>query len=123
MKTYAQTLCLQDDPDKVRKYVEYHQKVWPEVLDGLRSAGIMNMQIFLLGRRLFMYIQTRDDFEPDRDYPKARMANAKSREWNEIMATLQERAPEARPDQWWAPMEMVFDLNWPQHLPKSSTPA
>jgi L-rhamnose mutarotase len=118
LKTYAQTLCLQDDPAKIRKYVEYHQQVWTEVLDGLRSAGIQQMRIFLIGRRMFMYIQTSDDFEPDRDYPKARIANARAREWNEVMGTLQERAPEARPDQWWAPMDMVFDLNWPQHLPR-----
>ena len=118
MKAYGQTLCLQDDPELIRKYVEYHQQVWPEVLAGLRSAGIQEMKIFLLGRRMFMYIETGDDFEPDRDYPKARMANDKSREWNEFMATLQERAPEARPDQWWAPMDLVFDINWPQHLPR-----
>jgi hypothetical protein len=29
------------------------------------------------------------------------------------MATLQARAPEANPDEWWAPMELVFDLDWP----------
>jgi len=31
---------------------------------------------------------------------------------DELMRTLQERAPEAKPDDWWAPMEEVFDLNW-----------
>jgi L-rhamnose mutarotase len=31
------------------------------------------------------------------------------------MRTLQERAPEARPDEWWAEMELVFSMDWPQH--------
>jgi hypothetical protein len=28
------------------------------------------------------------------------------------MRTLQERAPEAKSGEWWAMMELVFDLNW-----------
>jgi hypothetical protein len=31
------------------------------------------------------------------------------------MAELQARAPEADPDEWWAPMDLVFDMDWPQH--------
>jgi hypothetical protein len=26
-----------------------------------------------------------------------------------------ERAPEANQDEWWAPMDLVFDMDWPQH--------
>jgi L-rhamnose mutarotase len=33
-------------------------------------------------------------------------------EWEELMSSLQERAPEAPLDAWWAPMEEVFDLRW-----------
>jgi L-rhamnose mutarotase len=25
------------------------------------------------------------------------------------------RAPEANEDEWWATMDLVFDLEWPQH--------
>jgi hypothetical protein len=28
------------------------------------------------------------------------------------MHTMQERVPEAKPSEWWAMMELVFDLNW-----------
>jgi L-rhamnose mutarotase len=116
MKSYAQTLLLRDDPAKIEEYIRYHAAVWPEVLAQIRAAGIERMQIFLLGRRLFMYIDTADDFEPERDFPKT-MDHPKSQEWNKLMGELQERAPEARPDQWWAPMERVFDTEWPQHKP------
>lgn len=117
MKTYGLTLGLQDDPHKIEEYVRYHRNVWPEVLADLRAVGIQEMKIFLLGRRLFMYLETDDEFEPRRDFPKAQ-ASSRSKEWNQFMATLQERAPEAAPGDWWAPMELVFSMQWPQHLPR-----
>lgn len=116
MKTYALTLCLQDDPRKIEEYQRYHQNVWPEVLADLRAVGIEEMKIFLRGQRMFMYIETADDFDVRRDFPRAQ-ASERSREWNRFMETLQERAPEASPDEWWAPMELVFSMRWPQHLP------
>ena len=65
---------------------------------------------------MFMYVQTAADFAPRRDFPHIN-EDPVSREWNELMATLQQRAPEADPDEWWAPMELVFDTSWPQYAP------
>lgn len=118
MQTFGLTLCLKDDPAKIEMYKDYHQRVWPEVVADLRAIGVREMRIFLRDTRMFMYIETGDDFEPVRDFARVR-ERPRSREWNELMGTLQERAPEATPDEWWAPMELVFDMSWPQHLPKA----
>ena len=114
MKSYGLTLCLQDDPRKIADYKAHHRAVWPGVLARLREVGVHEMKIYLRGTRMFMHIETDDAFEPARDFARVN-EDPVSREWNELMATLQERAPEAGPDEWWAPMELVFDLNWPQH--------
>lgn len=114
MKSYGLTLCLRDDPEAIAAYVRHHQAVWPQVCARIREVGIQTMRIFLRGRRLFMYIETTDDFDLARDFPRVN-EDPVSAEWNRLMATLQERAPEANPDEWWAPMELVFDLGWPQH--------
>lgn len=116
MKTFGLTICLQDDPRKIEAYKRYHAATWPEVLAGLREVGIREMRIFLRGRRMFMYMETDDDFELDVDFKRAQ-AHPRAKEWNELMATFQERAPEANPNEWWAAMELVFDLSWPQHRP------
>ncbi len=113
MKTYGLTICLQDDPAKIESYKEYHLAVWPDVTRKLREAGVHEMRIFLLDRRMFMYIETTDEFVPS-DLVRVNEDPATAK-WNEIMATLQERAPEAAPGDWWAPMELVFDMSWPQH--------
>jgi len=114
MKCYGLTLCLRDDPDAIAAYIQYHQAVWPQVCARIREVGIHTMRIFLRGRRLFMYIETDDAFDLTRDFSRVN-EDPVSAEWNRLMATLQERAPEANPDEWWAPMELVFDLDWPQH--------
>ncbi len=114
MQTYGLTLCLRDDPEKIATYRRYHQAVWPQVTARLRECGIQRMQIFLLGLRMFMYLQTNDDFDPSRDFARIN-EDPTSQRWNELMADLQARAPEASPNEWWANMELVFDMEWPQH--------
>jgi L-rhamnose mutarotase len=121
VKHYGLTLCLRDDPEVIAAYVRHHQAVWPPVCARLREVGVQAMRIFLRGRRLFMYIETSDDFDLARDFARVNQ-DPVSAEWNRWMATLQERAPEAHPDEWWAPMELVFDLDWPQHRHESGVP-
>ncbi|MBI3974364.1 MAG: L-rhamnose mutarotase [Chloroflexi bacterium] len=121
MKTYGLALCLRDDGAAIERYKEYHREVWPEVLARIREVGITQMEIFLLGRRLFMHITAEDDFEPARDFPRLN-EDPKSQEWDALMRALQERAPEAAADQWWAPMEQVFDSEWPQHRSAAAYP-
>jgi L-rhamnose mutarotase len=107
---FGLTLCLRDDPRKIAEYRQQHAAVWPDVMARLRECGVSEMRIFLLGRRMFMYLETDDTFEPRRDFPKVN-EDPVSAEWNRLMAELQERAPEAPPDEWWALMEPVFDLS------------
>lgn len=114
MKTFGLTLLLQDDTDKIAEYRRFHQTVWPEVTARLRTCGVQRMQIFLRGTRLFMYLVTDDDFDPQHDFARINEDPTSAR-WNALMAELQARAPEANQDEWWAPMDLVFDLEWPQH--------
>jgi len=111
MQSYGLTLMLQDDEEIVERYKEYHRNAWPEVVARLREIGIKEMRIYLLGRRMFMYMEAIDGFVPERDFPKLNEV-PRYREWDELMRTLQEPAPEAKPGEWWAGMDEVFDLNW-----------
>ena len=111
MQTYGMTLMLKDDDEVVERYRHYHRNAWPEVIAHLREIGIEEMKIYLIGRRMFMYMEAVDGFSPDRDFPKLNDV-PRYREWDELMRTLQQPAPEARAGEWWATMEEVFDLNW-----------
>ena len=113
-KSYAMALDLRDDQALIEQYIEHHRAVWPEALESLKRLGIEKMKIFLLGRRLFMYVEVPDDF----DFP-ADLASytdePRAKEWDEFMRGFQERVPGAMQGEWWAQMEQVWDLyDWPR---------
>jgi L-rhamnose mutarotase len=112
MKQYGRTLNLKDDPAIIRRYDEYHRNVWPEVERGLRSIGIESMLIWRLGRRLFMLMETADDFDPERDFARYMESDERIREWQALMETFQEPVAEAKPGEWWADMKLVYELNY-----------
>lgn len=111
MHYYGLTLMLRDDPAAIARYKAEHLKAWPEVLARLREIGVTEMKIFLIGSRLFMYCETVDGFDPKRDFARS-IEEPTYQKWDELMRSMQERVPEARPGEWWAMMECVFDLNW-----------
>ncbi len=110
MKEFAMTLNLRDDPQVIEQYQAYHRDVWPEVLACLRTIGLAKMNIYLLGRRLFMVIEVPDDFDPQRDFQKLDGMHPRYEEWQRLMDTFQEKVPEAQANEHWAQMQCVFQL-------------
>lgn len=110
MKTFAQTLDLVDDPERIAEYDRHHASVWPEVLRGLRAIGVRGMRIWRTGPRLFMVFEAPDDFDPARDY-QSYTDDPRCREWDALMRAYQRRIPTAVPGDgdWWTTMELVFD--------------
>jgi L-rhamnose mutarotase len=104
------TLLLKDEPGVAERYVAEHATIWPEVAAGLRAIGIAQMRIWLAGRRLFMHMETSDEFEPARDFARYERETPRAAEWQRLMESLQEPAPEAAPGEWWADMRLVFEL-------------
>jgi len=109
VQAYGMALDLRDDPTLIARYKKEHAQVWPEVVARLREIGVTEMKIFLLGRRMFMYCETRDGFDPANDFARSN-DDPTYRKWDELMRSMQERVDEARPGEWWARMELVFDL-------------
>jgi len=62
MKVYAQALDLKNNKELINEYENHHRNVWPEVLEGLKSVGIIRMRIWRINNRLFMLIETSDTF-------------------------------------------------------------
>lgn len=107
MKRYCQTLTLVDDPEMVAKYVDAHAHVWPEIVQGQREVGILDMQIYRKGCSLFMIMDTVDDFNFERDM--ARLATLpRQAEWEAYVSQFQGCAAGARSDEKWQRMERIF---------------
>ena len=107
MKRFCQTLTLVDDEQMIEKYVEAHAHVWPEVIQGQREVGIVDMQIFRHDRNLFMIMDTVDDFDFRRDM--ARLATLpRQAEWEAYVSQFQGCSANARSDEKWQLMERIF---------------
>ena len=107
MKRYCQTLELVDDPELIEKYCEIHAHVWPEVIEGQRKVGIIDMQIYRRGTHLFMICDTVDDFDWEKDM--ARLAALPHQaEWEAYVAQCQGANPELSSSEKWQLMERIF---------------
>ena len=109
MKRYAETVMLKDDPEIIRKYEAYHANPFPETNEGLLRVGIQRMYIYRYLRTLFMFMETRDDFDMAVDMPKY-MEHPRAREWDELMTTFQETVPGAPAGTTWVEMKEVYSL-------------
>ena len=111
MSRYVLTVDLRDDPAAIAAYREHHRRVWPEVVESLRRVGVTRMDIHMHGRRLVMILELADGLDPRRVFAAHAASNARVQEWERLMRSLQERAPDAPPGEWWAVMEPVFRLS------------
>jgi L-rhamnose mutarotase len=102
-------LDLKDDPALIAEYRRLHREVWPEITRSIRDAGIEDMEIYLLGTRLFMIMEVNDEFSFERK-AQSDKANARVEEWEELMWKFQQPLPQAQPGEKWVRMDRIFKL-------------
>lgn len=112
MKRYTLALDLKDDAALIAEYEHWHREEngWPEIRKSILDAGIINMEIYRTHNRLFMIMETEDNFSFDR---KAEMdaANPKVQEWERLMWKFQQPLSWAREGEKWIVMNRIFQLN------------
>jgi L-rhamnose mutarotase len=108
-RRYCLTLDLKDDPELIQEYRRHHREVWPEVTASMRRAGVVDLELYLLGTRLVMILEVNGKFSfeekarIDRDDPKVQ-------EWERLMWNFQKPLPEAKPGEKWILMERIYKL-------------
>ena len=109
IRRYCLTLDLKNDPELIREYRRHHEAVWPEVQDSLRRAGILDLELYLLGTRLVMILEVDEKFSFEE---KARLDrdNPKVQEWERLMWNFQQPLPGTRPGEKWILMERIYKL-------------
>ncbi len=111
VKRYCQTLDLRDRPELIAEYRRRHSRseAWPEILAGIREVGILEMEIYILGTRLFMIVETPEDF--DWETAMARLATLpRQAEWEDYMAEFQLVRAGMSSAEKWQLMERMFHL-------------
>jgi len=107
---YCLALDLQDDPALIQEYEQYHRKIWPEIAAHLRQQGVCAMEIYRLGTRLVMLMETDDAvYSPERMAQAAR-GNPRVQEWEALMWRFQAPTPWTPAGEKWVPMSEIFNL-------------
>jgi len=110
-RQYCLTLSLVDDANLISDYEQFHQpgNVWPEVVDSLREAGILDMRIFRSGLQLVMIMTVSETFS----FEKKALSDARNPrvvEWETLMSRFQSAGEQSMANDKWALAKEVFSL-------------
>jgi L-rhamnose mutarotase len=108
-RRYCLTLDLKDDAGLIAEYRRHHEKIWPEITRSIKDAGVEDMEIYLLGTRMFMVMEVNERFSFETKTIADR-ANPKVLEWEALMWKFQKPLPNAKPGEKWMLMEKIFEL-------------
>ena len=102
---------LHDDPAQIARYREWHRAGGPPqaVTAAIRADDVRELEIWLVGDRLFMILEQGDAY--DADAKAARDAgNPDVQAWDALMRTFQ-RSLTSAPDQTWVEMQRIYALS------------
>lgn len=110
-KRFVQTLNLRNDAALIAAYRQCHspEGIWPEILQGIKEAGVVEMEIYLLDTHLVMIVEL---FEKD-DWAEVMTrvaAGPRQAEWEAFVAQYQRAASNASSTEKWQQMERIFYL-------------
>lgn len=110
-KRYCKTLVLEDNPQLIEEYKRVHLpgNTWPEITQGMIEVGILDMEIYILGTRLFMIMDTLPEFDSDRDMAEL-ASKPRQSEWEAFVSRFQKTSAEASADEKWQLMERIYKL-------------
>jgi len=111
-KRYCKTLELVNQPELIEEYKKLHAlgKVWPEITEGMKEVGIIDMEIYLSGTTLFMIMDTAEHF--DHDTAMARLATMpRQKEWEEKVSKYQRTSSDASAKEKWHLIERIFKMD------------
>jgi len=111
MKRYCLALDLVDNPKLIEEYEELHKagNVPQQIQKSITTSGIINMEIYRVGNRMFMIIDADDSFSLETK-AKSDLANPDVQEWETLMWKYQQALPWAMQGEKWILMKKIFQL-------------
>ena len=111
VKRYCQTLNLKDDLKLIALYKKAHSEecAWPEILAGIREVGILEMEIYIFGTKLFMIVETPLNFNWDEAMAKLAKLPRQD-EWEDYVSSFQDTKKGSTSSEKWNLMERIFHL-------------
>jgi L-rhamnose mutarotase len=111
-KRYCKSIELKDDPNLIEEYRRLHAMgaSWPEITAGMKEVGILDMEIYICGTRLFMIMDTKADF--NHQQAMAKLATLpRQAEWESTVSKYQQTSSDASAGEKWRTLERIFKMD------------
>jgi L-rhamnose mutarotase len=105
---YCLALDLIEDDTLIAEYERRHREVWPEVEAHLRRCGVVHLEIFRLGSRLTMVMETDDDRFSFEAMTTAERDNPTVQRWEAEMWRYQRPTPWTEENNKWQLMTPIY---------------
>jgi len=102
-------LDLKNDPQLIKEYEDHHKKIWPEIALSIKESGITNMEIYRFQNRLFMIMETTEDFCFEQKQIMDEQ-NPKVQEWEQMLWRYQQALPGSKEGEKWQLMNKIFEM-------------
>lgn len=111
-KRYCKVLTLKDDPELIKQYKEVHgiNKSWPEITQGMKEVGIIDMEIYIHGNILFMIMDTVADFNHEKAMAEL-ASKPRQKEWETYVSRFQNTSADATAGGKWTLMERIYEMD------------
>jgi len=111
-KRYCKILTLKNDPELIHQYKEVHgiNKAWPEITQGMKEVGIIDMEIYIHGNILFMIMDTVADFDHEKAMAELALKPGQ-KEWETYVSRFQNTASDATAGGKWTLMERIYEMD------------
>jgi L-rhamnose mutarotase len=109
-KRYCQYLKL--NPVTLEDYKYWHDShnIWKEIPEGIRKAGILDMEIYVVQAHAFMIVETPLDFDWEEAF--GRLATfERQAEWEDFVSRFQNTGEGKRSEEKWQLAERIFSLS------------
>lgn len=83
---------------------------WPEITQGMKNVGIIDMEIYVAGTQLFMIMDTIVDFNHDKAMAKLATLPRQS-EWEAYVSRFQKTSTDASADEKWQLLERIYEMD------------
>jgi L-rhamnose mutarotase len=104
-------LDLVDDEAAIAAYRDWHRPGGPPtvVTQAIRASGVISMEIWQVGDRLVMIMETTPAYDPAAS-ARRNAQDLDVRAWEALMDQFQRRLPFAEAGEKWVPAQRIYDL-------------
>lgn len=111
-KRYCKCIELKDDSHLVEEYKKLHGigEAWPEITNGMKQVGILDMEIYIHSTTLFMIMDTKEEFNHEEAMEKLSKLPRQS-EWEALVSKYQKTNSDTSAGEKWVLLERIYKMD------------